>query len=101
MYIQIGENIMSSNTTNVSIRMDIKLKEQAEELFSELGLNLSTAFNIFIRQSLRVGGLPFEVKIDRPNKQTIAAMIEAEKLANDKSAKSYDDIDELFADLAK
>ena len=101
MYIQIGENIMSSNTTNVSIRMDIKLKEQAEELFDELGLNLSTAFNIFIRQSLRVGGLPFEVKIDRPNKQTIAAMIEAEKLANDKSANSYDDIDELFADLAK
>ncbi len=101
MYIRIGKNIMSSNTTNVSIRMDIKLKEQAEELFDELGLNLSTAFNIFIRQSLRVGGLPFEVKIDRPNKQTIAAMIEAEKLANDKSANSYDDIDELFADLAK
>ncbi len=92
---------MSTNSTNVSIRMDIKLKEQAEALFGELGLNLSTAFNIFIRQSLRVGGLPFEVKIDRPNKETIAAIIEAEKLAKDKTAKGYDDIDELFADLAK
>ena len=52
MYIQIGENIMSSNTTNVSIRMNVKLKEQTEGLFGELALNLSTDFNIFIRQSL-------------------------------------------------
>ncbi len=44
---------MPANTTNISIRMDTKLKEQAETLFAELGMNLSTAFNIFVRQSLR------------------------------------------------
>ena len=43
-------------TTNVSIRMDTELKAQADELFAELGMNLSTAFNIFVRQSLREGG---------------------------------------------
>jgi len=51
-------------TTNISIRMDSDLKSQADALFSELGMNLSTAFNIFVRQSLRDGGIPFEIKMD-------------------------------------
>ena len=68
-------------TTNVSIRMDTELKAQADELFAELGMNLSTAFNIFVRQSLREGGIPFEIRTDRPNKETIAAMLEAERIA--------------------
>ena len=55
-------------TTNVSIRMDTELKAQADELFAELGMNLSTAFNVFVRQSLRDGGIPFEIKMDQPNK---------------------------------
>ena len=48
-------------TTNISIRMDTDLKAAAEELYSELGMNLSTAFNIFVRQSLRDGGIPFKI----------------------------------------
>ena len=44
---------MAGNTTNISIRMDADLKAQADALFAELGMNLSTAFNIFVRQSLR------------------------------------------------
>ena len=68
---------MAGNTTNVTIRMDADLKAQAEELFAELGMNLTTAFNVFVRQSLRQGGLPFEIKLERPNKETIAAMLEA------------------------
>ena len=63
-------------TTNISIRMDTELKAQADELFAELGMNLSTAFNIFVRQSLREGGIPFEIRTDRPNKETIAAMLD-------------------------
>ena len=66
-------------TTNISIRMDSDLKSQADALFSELGMNLSTAFNIFVRQSLRDGGIPFEIKMDQPNKETMAAMLEAER----------------------
>lgn len=86
-------------TTNVSIRMDTELKAQADELFAELGMNLSTAFNIFVRQSLREGGIPFEIRTDRPNKETIAAMLEAENIAKDPKVKGYTDLDEMFADL--
>lgn len=92
---------MSANTTNISIRMDTKLKVQAEALFAELGMNLSTAFNIFVRQSLREGGIPFEIKLEQPNKETIAALMEAERIANDPSIKGYNDLDELFAELKK
>ena len=88
-------------TTNVSIRMDTELKAQADELFAELGMNLSTAFNIFVRQSLREGGIPFEIRTDRPNKETIAAMLEAENIAKDPNVKGYTDLDEMFADLQK
>ena len=92
---------MAGNTTNISIRMDADLKAQANELFAELGMSLSTAFNIFVRQSLREGGLPFEVKLDRPNKETVAAMLEAERIAKDPSVKGYRNLDELFAELDK
>ena len=67
--------------------MDADLKAQADALFNELGMNLTTAFNIFVRQSLREGGIPFEVKLEQPNKETIAAMLEAERIAKDPSVK--------------
>ena len=92
---------MAGNTTNISIRMDSDLKAQADELFNELGMNLTTAFNIFVRQSLREVGIPFAIKTERPNKETIAAMLEAERIAKDQSVKGYTDLDELFADLKK
>ena len=52
-----------ADTTNLNIRIDRELKEQAEVFFSELGLNMSSAFNIFVRQSLRQGKIPFELSI--------------------------------------
>ena len=70
-------------------------------MLSELGMNLTTAFNIFVRQSIREGGIPFEISINQPNKETIAAMLEAERIAKDPSVKGYNDLDELFADLKK
>jgi DNA-damage-inducible protein J len=50
----------------VNIRIDDGLKEKADKLFDELGLNMTTAFNIFVRQTVRQGGIPFEIttKID-------------------------------------
>ena len=98
---QKGVDTMAGTTTNISIRMDSDLKAQADALFAELGMNLSTAFNIFVRQSLREGGIPFEVKLEQPNKETIAAMLEAERIAKDPSVKGYNDLDELFVDLKK
>lgn len=90
---------MASNTTNISIRMDAELKTQADALFAELGMNISTAFNIFVRQSLREGGLPFDVTLNKPTKETIAAMLEAERIAKDPNVKGYNDLNQLFADL--
>ena len=81
--------------------MDSELKAQADALFAELGMNLSTAFNIFVRQSLREGGIPFEIKLEQPNKETVAAMLEAEKIAKDPNVKHYTNLDELFEDLRK
>ena len=52
-----------AETTNLNIRIDKELKEQAEVFFSELGMNMTTAVNIFFRQSLRQGKIPFELSI--------------------------------------
>ena len=64
---------------NVTLRVDEDLKKQAETLFSELGLNLTTAFNIFLRQSVREQRIPFQVSKNVPNAVTLAAMDAAEK----------------------
>lgn len=64
---------------NVTLRVDEDLKKQAETLFSELGLNLTTAFNIFLRQSVREQQIPFRVSKNVPNAVTLAAMDAAEK----------------------
>lgn len=92
---------MSTATTNISIRMDAALKARADIFFAELGMNLSTAFQIFVRQSLREGRIPFDIALEKPNKETIAALLEAERITNDPSVKGYDDLDELFADLKR
>ncbi|MCL2504489.1 MAG: type II toxin-antitoxin system RelB/DinJ family antitoxin [Coriobacteriia bacterium] len=52
-----------AETTNLNIRIDRELKEQAEIFFNELGLSMSSAFNVFVRQSLREGRIPFELSI--------------------------------------
>ena len=79
--------------------MDSDVKKQCEAMYGELGINLTTAINVFLKQSLRVGGFPFDVRLDQPNKETIAAMFEAERIAKDTSIKGYQNIDELFAEL--
>jgi DNA-damage-inducible protein J len=50
-----------AGTTNLNIRIDKDLKDQAEAFFGELGLNMTTAINLFVRQSLRQGKIPFEI----------------------------------------
>ena len=90
---------MAGNTTNISIRMDSELKAQADALLAELGMNLSTAFNIFVRQSIREGRIPFDISLNQPNRETIAAMLEAERIAKDRSVKGYSDLNELFNEL--
>ena len=90
---------MAGTTTNISIRMDTDLKAQADALFGELGMNITTAFNIFVRQALREGRIPFDISLNQPNRETLAALMEAERIAKDPNIKGYTDLDELFNDL--
>lgn len=81
---------------NLTIRIEPELKAQAAELFSALGMDLSTATGIFYRQALRCHGLPFDVRINEPNEITYAAMQAAE---DDEVFGPYESISELMEDL--
>lgn len=88
-----------STTTNFSVRMDSDIKKQCEMLYGELGINLTTAINVFLRQSLRAGGFPFDVRLEQPNKETMAAMLEAERIGRDPSVRRYSDVEEALKAL--
>lgn len=75
-----------AKAVNVSIRIDEDVKKASEELFGDLGLTLSAAVNVFLRQALRHGGLPFDVKVDAPNATTLAAMEEADRILRDRDS---------------
>ena len=92
---------MATNTTTFSVRMDRELKNQCETLYNKLGMNLTTAINDYKSKSLRSGGFPFEVKLEQPNKETIAAMLEAEQIARDPRVKRYSDVEEALRELKK
>ena len=86
-------------TTNLNIRTDKDIKDQVEEIFNELGLNMTTAINMFLRTAIREHGIPFELKLDVPNETTAAAIAEGRKLMDDPSAPRYSSMDELKAAL--
>ena len=86
-------------TTNLNIRTDREVKIAAERIFEELGLNMTTAVNIFLRQTIRENGIPFELKLDAPNDITASAIAEGRALARNKNAKGYSSMDDLRAAL--
>ena len=86
-------------TTNLNIRTDKDIKDQAEAIFNELGLNMTTAVNMFLRTAIREHGIPFELKLDVPNEITAAAIAEGRKLLEDPSAPRYTSMDALKAAL--
>lgn len=87
------------STTNLNIRTDKEIKKQAEEIYSKLGLNMSTAVNLFLRASIRENGIPFDLKLNTPNKETIEAIEEAKSIAKDENIESFDNIDDLRKSL--
>lgn len=90
------ENSMS---TNLNIRIDKKIKDQAEIIFAELGLNMTTAINMFLRTVVREKKIPFELKLEKPNEITAAAIKEGRKIAYDDSIKGHSNIDDLMKAL--
>jgi DNA-damage-inducible protein J len=89
---------MAKVSTSISIDADVKAK--AQELFADFGLDLSTAINIFLRQSIRENCIPFSIQREVPNADTIAAMKEAEEMEKHPELyKSYDSVEEMMKDL--
>ena len=87
---------------NVNVRIDPKLKKQAEEVFTSLGISASSAINMFYHQVVRTNSIPFELKADIPNETTMAAISEAEAIEKGrKKAKTFTSVDELMEDLEK
>ena len=85
--------------TNINIRMDEGLKQSFDNLCSELGLNMTTAFNIFARTVVRQKGIPFPVALETPNEETMAAIAEVQKMKRDPNKKLYSNFSELLKEV--
>ena len=90
---------MNTDTVNLSIRMERELKEKAESLFSELGMNMTTALNIFVRQSVRQGKIPFEISLNRPNTETLAALQEIADMRSGKTPKQSSSVADFVSEM--
>ena len=76
--------------------MDPELKEKAIKLFSNFGLDLSTAITLFLSQSVREEKIPFEIRMNIPNQETIEALKEKETMKDKKNYKRYDSFEEII-----
>lgn len=89
-----------SATTNINIRVDTDLKQDAETLFHDLGLTMSGAITLFLRSAVNNNGIPFEIKRPEPNAVTKAALAEYKEMRRNPSAyKRYHSADELFDEV--
>ena len=73
------------SATNLNIRTDKEIKNQAEEIFNEPGLNITTAINMFLRTVVREYGIPFELKLNVPQETAAEATLESKKMLSDLS----------------
>ena len=87
---------MTSSSVNVTVRMDPKVKAQADELYASLGMDMSTAVNMFMRQCLRERQLPFQPSLNVPNQATIQAIEESDEMIRTGNFKSYSLNDALY-----
>ena len=85
--------------TSMNIRMDADIKKKAQKIFAELGMDTTTAINIFLRQVIRTNGLPFDIKIDVPNTETLEAINEIEELKNNPNKKTYSSFLEIIKEV--
>jgi DNA-damage-inducible protein J len=90
---------INMSTANLTVRIDAGIKSEAEKLFEDLGMSISTAFNIFLRQAVRAQAIPFTISRGITNRTTLAAMREAEQIANDPAVPSFATRESLIASL--
>ena len=82
-------------TAPTQIRIDSDIKKQASDLFSNLGLDMSSAVNLFLHQCVLRGGIPLSIELPRYNQATLDAMEEARRISRDPSVKGYTSMEEL------
>ena len=87
-------------TAVLQTRVDIDTKKKADELFTSLGLDTTTAIRLFLKQSINQQRIPFEIVLPQENvsEQTLAAIKEAKKISRDPTIKSYTSAKELLED---
>ena len=91
---------MGNSISVVNVKVDSNIKKQATEIFNDLGLNMSTAINMFLTQVVKTDGIPFEIKNHKPNRKLRKALKEADKIASGKiNSKGYKDVDKMFSDI--
>ncbi len=83
------------STVQTQIRIDSNVKKQANDLFSALGLDMSSAVNLFLHQCILRGGLPFSVEMPKYKQSTIDAMEEGLRISKDPNVKGYYSMEEL------
>lgn len=81
---------------SISIRLDSEVKEQAQQVFSNLGMNMTTAINIFLRQAIQYQGLPFDVRLDE-NRKLLQALTDLDQNRN--MSQSFESVSDLMEDL--
>lgn len=87
-------------STNVNIRMDADLKRQFEAFCADMGMSMSTAFNVFAKKTVREYRIPFEIGAEVPNAETLEAIKEVEQMKKDPSiGKAYTDVDQMMEEL--
>ena len=93
---------MASLTSAINVNVPTDVKEETTEIFNSLGLNMSTAINMFLKRVIYERGIPFDVKQPVPNKELMDALKEIEDIESGKiSAKRYRNVQELFEELEK
>lgn len=90
-----------ANSVQTQIRINPKVKKEATELFQCLGLDMSSAVNMFLNQCILQGGIPFKVEVPNYNKKTMEAILEAKKISKDENTESYFSMEELKKALDK
>ena len=87
-------------TTNINVRVDSALKQEAEALFNDLGLTMSSAINMFLHSAINHDGIPFEVRRMTPNAETQAALDEYKEMKkNPGNYKRYETFDEVLDEV--
>ena len=87
------------STVPTQVRIDENLKKQASELFAQLGMDMSSAMNIFLRQCVLRGGLPFSVELPQYKPEVIEAMEEAKRISKNPGTKRYNNFSEALEDI--